>query len=308
MEIVNDLSGSFCVIPIALLSDGRLSDSARLLYCRIASGDASLDFGDSSLVAQLGELRSAGWLLFSVDDSTGSVSSCRLFSACHQFCVSQAHTCDNKYADLEDNKIGNIIPTDTDTDTVTRVSDSVLKIGWIDLKETEEEEKKKYTKKERTTRKESGDFDFDQCWVAYRRKGSKKKSLEQWKRLTVDERKMVLPHVKAYVSCRELVYQRDFERYLRDKTFKDIVLDGTVVVYDPSKADVNVGKYCPTIGGQLRWNAIRNCYVFTGVDESYIFDGYTDETRPDGSEVLMNNGRGVVRWSVQSRSWVKVQN
>ena len=54
---------------------------------------------------------------------------------------------------------------------------------------------------------------FEECWVAYNRKGSKKKSLEYWKKLTDVEKQNVMPHIKAYVSTRELQYQKDFERF-----------------------------------------------------------------------------------------------
>lgn len=319
MELSNDLSCRFCVIPVGLLLDSRLSESVRLLYCRLVAGDISLDYSDAAVVSGLRELSSYGWVDLSFDGA-GVLASCRILSVnsrnvTHEKAEikTRAHAHDNKYTNTinnnneVNNKSSDNISTDTETsNTVTRDGDNEIKIRWIDLQETEKEEEKKKSKKERTTRKESVDFDFEQCWVAYRRKGSKKKSFEQWKRLPIDDRKLVLPHIHAYVGCRQLVYQRDFERYLRDKTFKDIVLDGTVVVYDPSKADIASGRYCPTTGGQLRWNAIQGCFVFTGIDESCIFDGYTDETRPDGAEVLMNNGRGKIRWSSELKSWVKL--
>lgn len=78
---------------------------------------------------------------------------------------------------------------------------------------------------------------FEECWAAYSRKGSKKKSLEQWNKLRDDEKDAVLPHIKAYVSSRERQYQKDFERYLRDRTFNDVVLKGNEVYFDPSVAD-----------------------------------------------------------------------
>lgn len=78
---------------------------------------------------------------------------------------------------------------------------------------------------------------FEECWVAYSRKGSKKKALDQWARLKDEEKDAVLPHIKAYVSSRERQFQKDFERYLRDRTFNDVVLKGNEVYYDPSVAE-----------------------------------------------------------------------
>ena len=76
---------------------------------------------------------------------------------------------------------------------------------------------------------------FEECWIAYRRKGSKKKAVEYWNKLSEEDQDRVLVHVKAYVESRELNYQKDFERYLRDKTFLDIVTNSKGnVIYDPN--------------------------------------------------------------------------
>ena len=77
---------------------------------------------------------------------------------------------------------------------------------------------------------------FEQCWVAYNRKGSKAKSKVQWEKLSQKEKDKVITHIKAYVSSRELHYQQDFERYLKYKTFNDLVVTKNNVIYDPSNA------------------------------------------------------------------------
>lgn len=74
---------------------------------------------------------------------------------------------------------------------------------------------------------------FDECWKAYRRKGSKKKSKEYWNKLKDKEKGSVLNHINAYVSTRDIQFQKDFERYLRDKNFNDVVYSNNVIVYDP---------------------------------------------------------------------------
>lgn len=75
---------------------------------------------------------------------------------------------------------------------------------------------------------------FEECWKAYRRKGVKKPAKEQWKKLSDKEKELVLPHIKAYVSTREVQFQKDFERYLRDKLFNEVVYGNNKIVYDPS--------------------------------------------------------------------------
>lgn len=151
---------------------------------------------------------------------------------------------------------------------------------------------------------------FEECWVAYNRKGSKKKSLEYWKKLTDVEKQNVMPHIKAYVSTRELQYQKDFERYLRDKIFMTVVFGNNKVVYDPSKlgrGEVQSNVYMPTCDGALSWNDYYSSFIFVGFwDGVHIPDGYTDETRPNGATIMLNNGRGNITWNKNTKQWEKV--
>ena len=151
---------------------------------------------------------------------------------------------------------------------------------------------------------------FETCWMAYRRKGSKKKSLEYWKKLTDTEKKNVLVHIKAYTSTRELQYQKDFERYLRDKVFMTIVFNGNKIVYDPTK----IGKgetvnevYMPTCDGALSWNEYYKCFMYVGFwDGRHISDGYNDDNRPHGATITLNNGRGTITWNSETKTWDKI--
>lgn len=148
---------------------------------------------------------------------------------------------------------------------------------------------------------------FESCWIAYRRKGSKKKSFDYWKKLSVNEKDCVLHHIKAYVGTRDLQYQKDFERYLRDKTFNEIVIKENKVVYDPTKLSGSLdGLYMPTTDGALSWNDYYNCYIYTGWwDGVHITDGYDDWNRPHGATVMLNNGRGTLSWDSMLRVWIK---
>lgn len=144
---------------------------------------------------------------------------------------------------------------------------------------------------------------FEECWVAYRRKGVKKKSLGFWNKLTEDERGRVLQHIKYYVSTRDISYQKDFERYLRDKIFDTIVTQGNNVVYDPTKFDNNV--YSPQ--GRTIWfnEETRSYWTTDPFYDGLISDGYNDENRPDGATLTLNNARGDIRWSSTDRKWNK---
>ena len=141
--------------------------------------------------------------------------------------------------------------------------------------------------------------DFEVCWKAYNRKGSKKKSLEQWQKLTDEERKKVLSHIRAYVASREVQYQKDFERYLRDKTFTTIVIRGNSTIYDPEQS----GEYSPIADGVFQyWNAERRCLIFNG-DIEHLNDGYTDDNRPDGAKCAWGMYEWV--WNGINKEWVK---
>lgn len=145
---------------------------------------------------------------------------------------------------------------------------------------------------------------FEQCWVAYHRKGSKKKAFDQWCKLKEDERSRVMAHVKAYTSTRELNYQKDFERYLRDKTFNDVVMKGNSVIYDPAKQQ-DGDFYSPALEGFIQWSDEYRCHIYLGMyfDGMDIADGYTDDTRPDGAIMMLNNARGKLKWSKSNKKW-----
>ena len=75
---------------------------------------------------------------------------------------------------------------------------------------------------------------FEDAWILFNRKGTKKTASEQWRKLTEDEKKAAIKHIPMYVSTRELQFQKDFERYLRDKCFNNIVFHKGLVIFDPN--------------------------------------------------------------------------
>ena len=157
-------------------------------------------------------------------------------------------------------------------------------------------------KKKKEKIKKEKDEKFEECWLAYNRKGSKSKSLEYWNKLSDEEKSLVLPHIKVYVSSRERVYQKDFERYLRDKIFKTIIVKGNDTIYDPEQF-TDTKEYRPITDGIFQvWNAERKCLLFNGfVDQ--LNDGYTSDNRPNGAKIA--NGMYEWVWSSQTKQWVK---
>lgn len=94
-------------------------------------------------------------------------------------------------------------------------------------------------KEDKTSKKKNVvDELFEQCWLTYRRKGSKKKSLEQWQKLSDEEKEQAKKHIIAYVeSVSDIRYQKDFERYLRDKVFNNVVYKDGKTLFDVEKTD-----------------------------------------------------------------------
>jgi hypothetical protein len=89
------------------------------------------------------------------------------------------------------------------------------------------------TKEKKEDKSSKKDELFEQCWLNYRRKGSKKKSLEQWKKLSNEEKEHTKKHILAYVeSVSDIKYQKDFERYLRDKCFLNVVYKDGKTIFD----------------------------------------------------------------------------
>lgn len=162
---------------------------------------------------------------------------------------------------------------------------------------------KEEDKEQSLSKKTTKDELFETCWLAYRRKGKKGKAYPYWKKLTDNEQQSVLPHIKAYVQAKELQYQQDFERYLRDKTFQSIVISKNTVVYDPARSQSN--EYRPTCDVTLMWNDYYKAFIYVGYWDGHVPDGYTDDNRPDGATVMLNNGRGNVKWSKEKRQWIK---
>ena len=156
----------------------------------------------------------------------------------------------------------------------------------------------------------SSDELFETCWVAYRRKGKKGTAKPYWDKLTKSEKDSVLQHIKIYTKTRELQYQQDFERYLRDKTFLSVVVSKNNIVYDPTKlgkGESASNVYMPSGNFSITWDDQLKAYLYIGFysDGQAIADGYTDATRPDGARIVLNNGRGELVWSSITRTWIK---
>ena len=157
----------------------------------------------------------------------------------------------------------------------------------------------------------SSDELFEACWLAYRRKGKKGKAKTYWNKLTQSEKENVLAHIKPYVSSRELQYQQDFERYLRDKTFLSVVISKNNIVYDPTKlgkGESATNVYLPSGNFSITWDDNLKAYLYIGFysDGMMMPDGYDNDNRPDGAKLVLNNGRGTITWNKTTKTWIRV--
>ena len=182
-----------------------------------------------------------------------------------------------------------------------RYMDNMPQLNTYENKENKEikDLSKKEEREESLSKK---DELFEECWKAYRRKGSKSKSKSYWNKLKDDEKNRVLDHIKAYVSARDINYQQDFERYLRDKTFDSLVIKGNDVLFDPTCATDTA--YHPFGNYSILYDDISKQYIYIGYYDGRMSDGYTDDNRPDGATIILNSGRGTIVWSKAEQKWI----
>lgn len=159
--------------------------------------------------------------------------------------------------------------------------------------------------------KEKSNKLFEECWIAYKRKGKKGKAKQYWDKLSQIEKENVLAHIKPYVASRELQYQQDFERYLRDKTFLSVVISKNNIVYDPTKlgkGESTSNVYVPSGNFAITWDDNLKAYLYIGFysDGMMMPDGYDNDNRPDGAKLVLNNGRGTITWNKTTKTWNRV--
>lgn len=280
-------NANYTTISNVFLRDKELSLKAKGLLATILSLPENWDFSIKGICATIKEGTTA---VYSAIDELKEHGYCKVVTNRNE----KGMIVGNDYTFYEDPSMENL-----NVGNQTQINTN---ISLPNTKDTDNKEKNK----EEETNKEL----FEQCWIAYRRKGKKGKSLPYWKKLTESEKQMVLPHIKAYVTSRELQYQQDFERYLRDKTFTTIVFLKNKVIYDPTRLDKKDKAnevYMPLTDGALSWNDYYTCYMYVGYwDGKHIPDGYDDDTRPDGASVTLNNGRGTITWDSKTKTWNKI--
>lgn len=282
-KFINELT-NYQPIPRALIFDSTISDRARFVYCFMASKPDDWDFllepmakeigyGIDTLRKYLNELVVGGWLEKGEQDRNSG-----MFGAVQYTLKATKNTDTGFFRHGE-------IPTQHNIDIIQKRDYNI-----------KEERDKTLSKKDEK------DELFEQCWKDYRRKGAKAKAKKIWDKLTQKDKDKIQPHIKAYVSSRDLQYQKDFERYLKDKVFDTLVIANNKVVYDPTLTTSD--EYRPTLSSLLLYHNELNCYLYIGYFSGFIGDGYEDDNRPDGATVMLNNGRGNITWNKANKQWI----
>lgn len=208
--IFNELR-NFQNIPRELIFDSSLSDRARFVFCYMVSKPDDWQFFLEPMAKEIGysvetlrkyikELVESGWIVKGEQERDKGV-----FGATSYTLRTNKKSCTEN----------------TDTDFFRHGKNPTQ--HNIDIIQKREDKKKKYEYTD----------DFEDAYLAYRRKGSKANAYKMWVKLTDEEKVMVATHIPHYVSTREVQYQKDFERYLRDRIFESVVYFKDSVVFDP---------------------------------------------------------------------------
>ena len=197
-----------------------------------------------------------------------------------------------------------------DNDTADSTADSTAD-GQQIVQQTDTNKNIKKEKKDKEEKKKTYTKDFEDAWEAYKRKGNKKDAYIQWQKLTDEEKEAAAIHIPFYVRSREIQYLKDFQRYLSHHQFEEVVRgEKGEDMFDPSRT--TAGEYNPDnslhsdVGfgwdfGYVCKNEHRDPY------KDMIFDGYTNDTRPDGALLYFKNGLRYHRWDAQAKVWRKVE-
>ena len=144
---------------------------------------------------------------------------------------------------------------------------------------------------------------FEDCWKAYHRKGNKAASLKIWNKLTEEERQKAKTHIPYYTSSVDsLNFIKDFERYLKNKTFNTVVYKNKSMLFDPERT-IDSGQYHPIEDKHgLMWSNEINAFVSLNNPQGTMFyDGYTDEERPNIAKVLYQSN--YYYWNNEGKKW-----
>ncbi len=145
--------------------------------------------------------------------------------------------------------------------------------------------------------------DFEEDYKLYQRKGSKKRAYDRWKKLSDEDKAKMRKHIPLYWQSNTRQYLKDFEGYINQRTFETPITgrDGSII-YDP---DMYAGQTYTPQGYGIVYSESRKVFMYLSMydDGDTIYDGYTNENRPDNAKIELNNARGTITWSKQQQRW-----
>lgn len=279
------------VISRELIFDNSLSDRARFVYCYMAAKPEGWNFFLEPMASEIGysvetlrkymnELIEHGWLERGKQGNDGGK-----FSAVEYILKSSPYRNFSDTVNFRDGK--------------NKPQDNIDIIDKRDNKKEEKELKEKF-------------FAFVKLY--------KKLTNKQTRGLETEFRDFISRHKdwKEVIEILPLAIERETKARNEAKAAKKFFPEPKMLqtylgrqraweLYT-TEIDTNDGKtYVPSTGGSLNWNDYYNCYVYMGMFIENIADGYTNETRPDGATIMLNNARGFVKWDSKRKQWVETR-
>lgn len=122
-----------------------------------------------------------------------------------------------------------------------------------------------------------------------------------------------LPHADKWLYNPNKQHQNwkpDFDWWLSNTNgWLTKAFEGKVHLENPQAfASIMLGEdapYAPQTNYSLMWSDEYKCYIYVGMFLSMLADGYTDEDRPNGARIMLNNARGFVVWNSKTKMWEK---
>ena len=139
--------------------------------------------------------------------------------------------------------------------------------------------------------------EYENDFILYGRKGSKKNGFKRWKELTEEEKIRMRLHIPYYLQSNDRQFLKDFEGYINQRMFESPVYQGSILLYDPMQCEQPEGYHPLTDNCQI-WDEKDQCLRIFNGDIDNLNDGYTDDNRPEGATVA---------WGMYSWKWIKLR-
>ena len=299
----NELNGYNC-LPRKLIFDSELSDRARFLYCYMAAKPEGWNFYVKHMLAELGyskdtlykyidELIERGWLV-----RVNQVRDNGRFGSTIYTLKAEAQMPCPKNSDTEEHRVLNL-PTPNFTDTE--------KLGHRDKREYIH--KRENIKREKETNKENDVFElFCAFCKKYRKYGGRVRSMktefENFKKKHKDW-KEIIPMLdyaleKENEEREQATMRGDFFPVM--KNLQTYINQRSWEVYSEGFEEYDPNEYHPA---DLKYDPKYNAYRFYGISPQLnLYDGYTDEDRPNGARVVEQFN--VYEWRSDIKDWERV--